>query len=135
MDTAKPPQMVYRFDRFTLDLARGALLTSVGSLPVAGNLAFAPVCSRTVPNGVAFLLMSLGGVSSPLRIAGIDVWLDVPSSSLVLANTNALGAVRYPMPIPGNLLPGFSFAVQFGCVDPCGPQGITASDALRLVTQ
>lgn len=114
---------------------RGPLAASIGSLPVAGNLAFAPVCTRTVPNGTAFLLMSLGSVSSPLRIVGIDVWLDVPSSSLMLATTNALGAVRFPMPVPANVRPGLSFAVQFGCVDPCGPQGFTASDAIGLVTQ
>jgi predicted ATPase/class 3 adenylate cyclase/DNA-binding winged helix-turn-helix (wHTH) protein len=31
MDAENPPRMVYRFDRFTLDLARGTLLTSDGA--------------------------------------------------------------------------------------------------------
>ena len=31
MHAGKPPRMVYRFDRFTLDLARGALLGPEGA--------------------------------------------------------------------------------------------------------
>lgn len=113
----------------------GPLQMSFGSLPQAGNAAFAPVCTRAPAGAVTFLAMAFQTSVSPLPVAGVNFLLDLGSTQMVLATTNGLGAARHPVALPAWLPPGFAVAFQYGFVDPCGPQGITASNALRAVTQ
>lgn len=112
----------------------GALAATHGSVAVAGNAAFAPVCTRVPGGAPTFLAMAFAAAPAPLPIAGIAFWLDPGSAVLVLGSANALGTARYPVPLPASLPPGSSAAFQFGFVDLCGPQGLTASDALVVVT-
>jgi len=113
----------------------GPLQMSFGSLPQPGNAAFAPVCTRAPAGAVAFLATAFRTSVSPFPIAGINFLLDLGSTQIVLATTDGLGTARYPVPLPALLGPGVSVAFQYGFIDPCGPQGITASNALRVVTQ
>jgi hypothetical protein len=111
----------------------GPLAITFGSMPKAGNLAFALVCTRTQPNGPAFLLASLQPLTQPLAVLGAHLWLD--PSTLVSAFTpaNALGAARTPLPIPASVAPGTMVNFQYGFLDSCGPAGITASDAVGAI--
>jgi Concanavalin A-like lectin/glucanases superfamily len=113
----------------------GPLHMSAGSVATAGNLAFAPVCTRAPANAIAFLVMSFQSLSNPLPFAGVNVWVDLNGAVAALASVNGLGAARYPLPIPATVTPGFSVALQYGFIDPCGPQGITASNALSVPIQ
>jgi hypothetical protein len=113
----------------------GPLQTTFGSLPQAGNAAFAPVCTRAPGGALTFLAMAFGVAGSPLQVGGIAYWLDLGSSVLVVTTANGLGAARFPVALPAWLRPGFAVAFQYGFADTCGPQGLTASDALLVVTQ
>ncbi|MCA8973975.1 MAG: LamG domain-containing protein [Planctomycetes bacterium] len=113
----------------------GPIEMSFGSLPQAGNLDFGPVCTRVPGNAITFLAMALNAAPVPLHIAGIDFWLDSSTSLAVLASANGLGAARFTVPMPAWLPNGTSLAFQYGIVDPCGPQGLTASNALVTLTQ
>lgn len=113
----------------------GPFYMSFGSLPQAGNLDFAPVCTGAPANAATFLAMAFSAVAAPAPIAGIDFWLDQGTTLLVLASTDAFGVSRFAVPHPAWLPAGQSFAFQYGFVDPCGSQGVTASDALVTLTQ
>jgi len=108
---------------------------SFGSLPQAGNLDFAPVCTRAPANATTFLALSFATAPVPVSVAGIAFWLDLTTTSLVFASTSSLGVARFGVPLPAWLGPGFGLAFQYGFIDPCGPQGITASNAMLAVTQ
>ncbi|MFO1077867.1 MAG: LamG domain-containing protein [Planctomycetota bacterium] len=101
----------------------GPLGLTIGSLPQAGNLAFAPVCTRAPGNAIAFLAMGFGAAAAPWHVAGIDFWLDPAFNVVTLAPTNGLGAARFGVPLPSWLGAGHSFAFQYAFLDPCGPQG------------
>lgn len=113
----------------------GALAITFGSLPQAGNAAFAPVCSGAPAGAVTFLGLAFGTAATPTQVAGVDVWLDPASTLLVLASTDGLGTSRFSVPIPLWLSPGQVLAFQYGYADPCGPLGVTASAALETLTQ
>ena len=113
----------------------GPLEMSFGSLPQAGNAAFAPICTRAPANAVTFVAIAFQTTVSPTPIVGINYWLDLASTQLLLASTNGLGTARYSLALPAWLPSGFALAYQYGFVDPCGPQGVTASNALLAVTQ
>jgi hypothetical protein len=108
----------------------GALRATVASLPQAGNAAFGPVCTRAPANAVAFLAVAFTAAPVALPIAGIDYWLDLGSTSVVLTGADALGAAKYTVALPAWLPVGQSLAFQYGFFDACGPQGLTASDAV-----
>ncbi|MBM4061975.1 MAG: LamG domain-containing protein [Planctomycetes bacterium] len=113
----------------------GPIAMSIGSAPNAGNAAFGVVCTRAPANAVAFSAVAFAAASTPLRIAGIDYWLDTGSSVLLVTSANGLGVARQSLALPAWIGAGLVFAFQFGFLDPCGPQGATASDALVVITQ
>lgn len=113
----------------------GPLALTVGSVAQAGNLAFATVCTRAPANAGAFFTVAFATASAPLSIAGIQYWLDLGTSTATFTTVGPLGRMRTPLALPAWLQPGLTLAFQYGFVDPCGPQGFTASDALVVVTQ
>jgi hypothetical protein len=113
----------------------GPLAMSFGSLPQAGNLAFAPVCTLAPASAPAFFAVAFQTSAAPFPVAGVDYWLDIGSSTLTFTTANARGVARFPLGLPAWLAPGFQLAFQYGFLDPCGPQGITASNALAVITQ
>ncbi|MCA8949106.1 MAG: LamG domain-containing protein [Planctomycetes bacterium] len=113
----------------------GPLAITFGSLPQAGNLAFAPVCTGAPAGAPTFLALGFQTVATPLSIAGIDFWLNSSTSLLTLASTDAFSVSRFTVALPAWLTAGQQFAFQYGFVDPCGSQGVTASAALATLTQ
>ncbi len=113
----------------------GPLAMSLGSVPSAGNTAFRVVCTQAPANATAFGAIAFGVASAPLAIAGIDYWLDPASSVILLSSASGLGVARTALPLPTWIGAGQSFAFQMGFLDPCGPLGATASDAVIIVTQ
>lgn len=113
----------------------GSLEVSMGSLPVSGNADFAAVATRAPANAITFVGIALASAPAPLSIGGISYWLDPASSVVMLSSTNALGVARQSLALPAWLGAGMSLGFQFAWVDPCGPQGVTASNAVVFVTQ
>ena len=99
---------------------------------VAGYNDFRVVCTRVPPAALTVWGGSVGTVTTPLPLLGVDVWLD-PTGLVVVSNTaDALGSSSASLPIPPGIS-GFSFGIQCIALDPCGQQGFTASDALVIV--
>ncbi|MCR9243800.1 MAG: LamG domain-containing protein [bacterium] len=113
----------------------GPFHITFGSLPQAGNLDFQPVCTGAPPNAPTFLAIAFQTAATPLAIAGIEFWLDQGSSVLVLSTTDGAGVSRHPAPLPAWLPVGQQLAFQYGFVDGCGSQGVTASAALETLCQ
>lgn len=113
----------------------GPLEMSFGSLPQVGNLAFAPMCTQAPPGAGAFFAVAFQAAAVPLPIAGIDFWLDPSSSTIAFTTANALGTARFPIGLPAWLPTNFTLASQFAFLDVCGPQGVTASNALVTISQ
>lgn len=113
----------------------GPLRMTFSSLPQAGNAAFAPVCTRSPANAVAFLALAFGTAPAPLPVFGIDYLLDLGSTVLFVTNSSPLGVARQTIAFPAFIPQGQTFAFQFGFVDPCGSQGFSASDAMITITQ
>lgn len=113
----------------------GPLQATFGSLPQPGNLDFAAVCTRSPANAGCLFAVAFGTLPVAFPVAGIDYWLDPNTSVLAFTTANAFGVVRQPLGLPAWLTPGFTMSYQFGFIDPCGPQGITASGALTVLAQ
>lgn len=113
----------------------GAIHASATTLPQLGNADFAFV-AHDVPSGApAIALLGTGAGSGPLRIAGIDLWLD-PNGILtgLPATVDAAGTARLPLPVPTSIPVNLALTTQFVMIDPCGPAGLTASDGLAIAT-
>lgn len=113
----------------------GSILTTIGSAPRPGNADFAAVATRVPAGAVGFGAIAFGVAPAPLSVAGIDYWLDPASSLLLLGTASTTGVLRQGLPLPAWLPTGQSFGFQFGVFDPCGPQGVTSSDAIVVVVQ
>ncbi len=113
----------------------GAMHATVSSLPNQGNADFAFVGHRGPANAQAVALLSTSPAAAPIPLAGIDLWVD--ASGLIggfAVGTDGRGVARLPLPIPSTAPAGFTLAVQFGVLDPCGPMGLTATDAVGVAT-
>ena len=115
----------------------GPVTMGVGSLPDTGNGVFALVSGPFPPGSSVTAYLGLSSLSSPLNVLGVDVWVDPVTAIGLLQATSvdALGTARLDLPIVAGLPPGVVATAQFlGIGDPCGPQGITASSGLGVVT-
>jgi hypothetical protein len=113
----------------------GNILATTTSLPQAGNLDFG-FAAHTLPAGsLAVMLLGAGPGAGPLRVVGIDLWLDANGIFAgAPAATDALGTARLAFPLPSTLPANLGLSVQLVAIDPCGPLGVTASDALAIAT-
>ncbi|MBL8733711.1 MAG: LamG domain-containing protein [Planctomycetes bacterium] len=100
-----------------------------------GNLGFSLRCARTPPSSIAIYAVSLAPLPFGVNVLGVDIWLDPTVLVTPTAIADGLGVLSLPFPIPATAPLGFSFATQCLVLDPCGPQGFTASDALVVTTQ
>ncbi|MBK8975438.1 MAG: LamG domain-containing protein [Planctomycetes bacterium] len=113
----------------------GAIHATTTSIPSAGNLDFAFAAHRAPAGAQAIGLLALAPAASPLTLVGVQIWVDPLSLQGGFAvPVDALGTVRLPLPIPTGVPPGVPLCVQFGILDPCGPLGLTASDAIAVST-
>ena len=111
------------------------LRMTFSSLPQAGNAAFAPVCTQSPANTIAFLALAFGIAPAPLQVFGIDYMLDLGSTVMFVTTSSPLGVARQTIAFPSFIPQGQTFAFQYGFVDPCGSQGFSASDAMITITQ
>jgi hypothetical protein len=113
----------------------GPLALTVGSVARVGNAAFAAVCTRAPAGAGALFAVAFGTAPAPVSIAGIQYFLDLGTTTATFTTVGPLGRARFGIGLPTWLQPGLTLAFQYGFIDPCGPQGLTASDALVVVTQ
>ena len=113
----------------------GAIEATLSSLPQAGNMAFAMNATPFVPGAPVAFVFSGSATRNPFQVAGLSIWVDLlhPAFFIAPALSDGLGAARFPLPIPASAPSGATFAGQFVSIDPCGPQGLTISDALTGV--
>ena len=138
--TNTPPTLVpYTFPGIAFGASTpgclGAIHATTTALPQVGNLDFAFAVHALPPNALAVMLLGSGPGTGPVRVVGVDLWLD-PNGVItgVAAPTDALGTARLPFPLPSTLPANLGLSVQLFAVDPCGPLGLTASDALAIAT-
>lgn len=112
------------------------LAAGVGSQPSVGNAGFSLTGSGPASSG-GLLLLSLGSLPSPVKVLGIDLWLDpvglLPSFPVA---TDALGYVSIPLPLPATAsLIGVSFYFQYVWPVGCAPSGVGATNAIGASIQ
>ncbi len=81
----------------------GAPRAAITSLARVGNAAFAIGTIRATTTGSGILWLGTRNLASPLRILGVDLWID-PGSPSVQASIpgGPLAFARAPLPIPAN---------------------------------
>ncbi len=111
----------------------------LGPIPLAltgtaqsGNAGFGLAAQRVPGSAPGLCVLSPQALSTPLKLLGLDVWVDLNGSLPLTATTDKLGAIQFPLPIPATLMAG-GLAAQFVIIDTCGTQGLTASNALVFV--
>ena len=116
----------------------GPLPIGASSIPQVGNAGFAVTCANAPPSSSGFFGLSLGGLSTPLVLGALAVWIN-PFSPLffeVVVPSDAAGNALVPLPIPPNpILAGVQVFTQFAWFDSCAPGGFSASNALAITVQ
>ncbi len=113
----------------------GDILLLPTSAPTSGNTAFAVAGARLPASAFAFFATAFAAAPAGLPIAGIDYWLDPGSTIAVFTQADALGLVRFALPMPASGFTGVNLAFQVAALDPCGAQGLTASNAMAITIQ
>ncbi|MCB9885342.1 MAG: LamG domain-containing protein [Planctomycetes bacterium] len=113
----------------------GDILLSPTGAPTSGNAAFGVAGSRLPASAFAFFATAFAAAPAPLPIAGIDYWLDPGSTIAVFTQADALGLVRFALPMPASGFTGVNLAFQVAALDACGSQGLTASNAMAITIQ
>jgi hypothetical protein len=111
------------------------LRSSITTRPHVGTSAFAIATTRAAANAQGGLLITFAALPAAFPFLGIDLWVN-PSASgfLVSVGAGATGYARLGLPIPSTpSIAGGTLYSQFVFVDACGPSGLVASDALRVV--
>ena len=105
-------------------------------MPQVGNAGFSVTCSNAPPNGPGVIGLSAGSLASPFVILGLEIWIAPFSVLLLPVGSNAVGAAEVSLPIPPDpSLAGGQANLQFVFPSPCGPQGLSASNALTVIVQ
>jgi hypothetical protein len=94
-------------------------------------------CGRAPPSGTGFLLIGGQAATSPIPVAGFDLWLDpLGPFFLVPIQADAHGAADVPLPLPAAAVsPGARGFLQLVFADGCAPGGFAASNALDVTVQ
>jgi DNA-binding beta-propeller fold protein YncE len=111
----------------------GTPTITVSSEPKIGNTGFSLV-GENAPNQ-SFGIVGLSGAPSSLRILGVDLLIDIvnPGALLFDVVSDARGTLALPLPIPEDLnLVGLTLFGQVLWKDACGPQGLSATQGLRI---
>lgn len=86
------------------------------------------------PSSLWLHALALGGLAAPVSAIGVDIWVNPLAGYATAAGIgDSLGTSRTTLGIPNN--PALAGAQLFGQAlwfDPCGAQGITASDGLQI---
>lgn len=119
----------------------GVPLVSAKVLPTPGAANFALGCVNAPTSAPGALALAANVVSPPIQVLGIDLWLDPNLVFLTIGvNSNGIGQVNVPLPIPASTQVGDTIYGQFIWVGPsapppCPPLGVSASNAVRVQLQ
>ncbi len=119
----------------------GALHAAAISAPAVGNAGFSLLCTGAPASSIGVLGLGTAA-SSPLPIAGVDVWIDL-LQPFVLTNiaSDPRGASAVALPIPAQpTLVGSTVSAQFvffgpQAPPPCPVTGFSASQGLSVTLQ
>jgi len=123
---------VLTYGRGTAGCAGTPTLTA-SSEPKIGNTWFSLV-GQNAPNQ-SFGILGISGAAGNLRILGVDVLIDIvtPGALFFDVASDARGTLAVALPIPedSNLV-GLTLFSQALWNDRCGPQGLSASQGLKI---
>lgn len=112
----------------------GDLRLSMSGPSVVNYNDYRIVCTRVPANTLTLWGASGGTLPAPLSVLGVGIWVAPVNLVAVSAMSNSLGMTDLNLAIPPGIS-GFAFAIQCVALDPCGPQGFTASDAELIIVQ
>ncbi len=104
--------------------------------PAAGEKSFGLACTNAPPYAFGVLMVTPGRLSSPTRVAGVEIWVDPNSGFIPLAVASDMnGYSAYPMPVPASAR-GCRFYGQFLWFNPsyCGGANTFSSSLAAEVT-
>ena len=114
----------------------------VDSMPSVGNSGFTITLGNALPFGIGVMAFTDLGLSVPVQVFGVDVWLNLSTLiALPTITADARGRVDADLPIPSTpTLVSLQLNTQFAWIEPAGPapcpaSGISASNALQIVIQ
>jgi hypothetical protein len=87
--------------------------------------------SNALENTPAYLFVGLAEINLPFKGGTMVPEVAAPLGFNLVFGTNGLGAVTLPVIWPGGLPPALSSWYQFWIVDPAGPVGVSASNAVK----
>lgn len=130
--------LAFREDTW-VDLGSG-LAGTLGepSLAAAGTLAGGTPLSITLtgalPGTSAFLCFGLQALGAPFKGGTLVPDFGTPPGTLLLLPTGPIGTIPLAGTWPPGLPPGLTLYIQYWIVDPGGPAGFSASNAVRGTT-
>lgn len=111
----------------------GVPTLKVSSEPRIGNSSFSLVGQNAPAR--AFGILGLSGGAGSLHLLGVDVLIDITTAGVLLFDViaDAHGELAVPLPIPQDAtLVGLTVFSQTLWSDACGPQGLSATQGLRI---
>lgn len=120
----------------------GRQVLGVDSMPSLGNSGFTIILGNALPGALGVMAFTGSGLSVPVPLSGIDVWVDLASEIMIpMLTADGRGRVDVDLPIPGTpSLVSIELFVQCAWIEPTGPApcpsfGTSASNALQIVLQ
>lgn len=108
------------------------LETSQG--PKSPGTSFAVRCVNGARNALGLLIASPAPLGTPQPAVGVNLWVSLTGASFFPIFSDANGTVHVSLPSPHGTA-GDSGAMQILFLDPCGPAGVSATDALAITIQ
>lgn len=116
----------------------GPLAIAVTSMPRIGNSTFALSCTNAPPLAAGVVALAEAGLATPVRVLGIDFWIDPRALLLVPLRSGPRGTADMPLPLPqdGRFI-GFRFHGQFLWMGPSSPApcpilGLSSTAAIEI---
>ena len=103
-----------------------------GSGPITGGTPFALTPSNARENSPAFF--ALGSARLDLPVLGGVLVPNFSSGALLVLSTDGTGQIVLGGTWPFGQPPGLTLYMQYFIVDPAGPLGVSASNAIALTT-
>lgn len=114
---------------------QGTSVLTIGSIAQVGNADFALTSTSGAPSSASILLLGAKTYASPIKILGVDVWLDISTLAVTVGvPTTPLGAARVALPIPNDTkYANISVATQMLHIDSsCTANNFSTSPALTF---
>ena len=114
----------------------GPVRLTTNGPPSLGDASFAWQCANAPASGFGALLLSLFPLQQAIPIQGVNIYVQPFNVVSLLTLVTDWGTAATPFSLPGNpAYLGIGISGQYLWFDPCGSQGLTASNAGRIVLQ